>query len=377
MADNELDNEAPERVENDGDSQVTARPNVGSRVINRLMQSPEDRKEQEKMKDKAKDQAKQELKAGAKQAEKAVAKTAVKGAARAAAVETAPAWIPVVTVILVILAAVIGIGMFVVLIGVGNDGRLTGSTFKQDASQNNIDKLLANGGDVYSRRKLDASDLPNIIKAMDAVTTQAKAKKPPDDEAVTIAAATKTLASSYSSSGSKVDQSALDTMRSNLDKLAGKGYGGVSASEIAKKIADLAFYYAGTISGQQKYQQCSLDDKTACNSFSIKIMHESGADPNFSGSAYEQYLYTKKNAGCYTTFAVTSTSVLAPGDLLFRDSKNVNGYGHVAIYLGNGRIASASITTTRSIGHPPQIGHWYPVLNAAARLKGGTCAKSS
>lgn len=335
-------------------------PNRPSRILRTLLKSPEERRAEREQKQKAK-LAKKASRLALKQAGKAVAAEG----ATAAAAATAPIWGPIVAVILGIGLAILIIAMFV---GVGDSGQF-GSRFHRDSDQNQELTALAYAGDVLARRELDAKDIPKVLTALTKVEQKAKEKN--DTDSIHAIATIRSKLSTYSSTDGKVDKSTLRDVQSLLLQLANKGYGGVGPSALGIKIAEIAHFYAGTTEGLQKYLQCPIEDKTACNSFAIKVVHEAGADPNYSGRAFDQYEYTKAHPECYETFTVTNTLTLAPGDILFRPFKK-RGYGHVAIYIGNGKIASASIG-----GHTPRIGKWYGEMSAVARVKGDGCKSAS
>ncbi len=280
------------------------------------------------------------------------------------AAATSEIWGPILITIVIVLA--IAVVLIVIFIALGQSGKLGSTPFKSAAAYAS-ETLLANSGDSIARRALDAKDIPTFTAQMEKIRIAANAKKPADTDAIKLVDEVEGKLKTYGSTLGKVDDQTLNDAKNILNQLQAKGYDGVSASELGQKIAADAISYT-TPDGQQKYQSCSVGDKSACNEFAIKVMHETGADPKFSGLAYDQYLYTKGKTACYDAFVVTSASQLAVGDLLFRSSQDANGHGHVAFYVGGGQIASASLG-----GHIPKIGRWYPGLNAAARLKNGPC----
>lgn len=344
--------------------------------FNRLSGAP---RNVEQAKEKVKDDLKNEAKSAVKKEAKAVAKNVAKKAAtrlaaagaRAIAVATSEIWGP----ILLVLLAIVGIIVIIaVIVSIAQSGQF-GSSFHQDSDKNTQMIALANAGDVFARRDLDATDIPAILTAMDDVEKQASAKSPKDQAAIDIATVVRTKIKTYSSSDSKVDQQTMKEVGEQLLKLSAMGYGDAPASEAGKKIAALARYYAGDPKGIQKYSNtCPAGAITYCNGFAIRVMHETGLDDSYStGRAMDQLTYVRTNSKCYEVFDISTANRPAQGDLLFRPNPNKNGFGHVAIYLGNGLTASASIKTERSAGHPPQIGKRYSILSVAARLKGTGC----
>ncbi len=325
-------------------------------------------KAKDKVKDEAKSAVKNTVKSGVKNVAKKVAASVAKKVAVSVAAATSEIWGPV----LLVLMAIVGVIVIIaVIVGIAQTGTF-GSSFHQDSDKNTQLIALANAGDVFARRQLDAGNITAFRSAMDGVEKEAKAKTPIDSDAIKIIEAIRTKLATYSSSDSKVDVKTLQEIHDLLDQLSAKGYGGVAASEIAIKIKALAYYYAGTTEGKQKYpKDCPFNDPTACNGFVIKVMHETGADLSYKGSALEQVAYVRRRTDCYDVQNVESTSQLAQGDIVLRPTAGRGGHGHVAIYIGNGQTAEASIGRN---AHNPDIRPWDKVLSVAARLKGGVCA---
>ncbi|MFA6082474.1 MAG: hypothetical protein WC773_03635 [Patescibacteria group bacterium] len=296
---------------------------------------------------------------------------------------------PVSAIIFLVILIIIAIA---IAIAVSING---GSSPKQASASSEKTITLMNAGDIISRRQLDAASkqiILDVIKsAQSAATNNPPTGRPkPDQAALDKLTDLSTRLATYSSNDTDVDKKSLIAMMDDINQLNIWGYGGVPASEIGQKIAKLARYYASDPEGIKKYATCDVSDKTACNSFAIRVMHETDADDNLTGVAYDQYLYVKQQTACYEVIKVDFSksgsdfySQFAQGDLLYRSGKSPirydshgkkvgGGYGHVGFYIGNGQIAAASIGS-----HNPTVSKSYSkILDTIARLKVASCKKS-
>lgn len=223
--DPELDAKSPADTVQTPPSQAGGFRNGVGNAINSLM--GRQRQEDETVKDKAKNNVKEEAKDVAKKEVQQVAKTAVRRAAtqvaawgaRAIAAATSEVWLPIVLILLAIGAVIV---IIAIVVSIAQSGKL-GSSFHIDASANTQLTALANAGDVFARRTLDASDIPAVSKALDSARPKAQTKN--DTESVSAIDALKARLATFSSSDSKVDQQVLIDAATLLKTLSSKGYG--------------------------------------------------------------------------------------------------------------------------------------------------------
>lgn len=192
--------------------------------FNRLSGAP---RNVEQAKEKVKDDLKNEAKSAVKKEAKAVAKNVAKKAAtrlaaagaRAIAVATSEIWGPIVLVLLAIVGIIV---IIAVIVSIAQSGQF-GSSFHQDSDKNTQMIALANAGDVFARRELDATDIPAILKALDAIEQKAKNKN--DTPALDIIKELRTKLQTYTSGDNKVDRQNLTDAQKLILKLSSLGYG--------------------------------------------------------------------------------------------------------------------------------------------------------
>ncbi len=181
----------------------------------------------EQKKEEAKEKIKEEAKSAVKKEAKAVAKNVAKKAgariaaagARAVALATSEIWGPIVLVLLAIVGVII---IIAIIVAIAQSGQF-GSSFHQDSDKNTQMTALANAGDVFARRELDAADIPLILKALDTIEQKAKNKN--DIPALDIIKELRTKLQTYTSGDSKVDRQNLIDAQKLILKLSSLGYG--------------------------------------------------------------------------------------------------------------------------------------------------------
>lgn len=184
--------------------------------------------------------ARQAVANGAKKTSQVAANTAKsvgKAAARGAqlAVQGAEALIasgPVGWIILALITALlVGIIIFVIFLAISKTGYL-GGTPKEGSTQSAQMELAANGGDLISKRALDAQDIPKLNILVDKISAQAQTKS--DTEVVGWCNDIKTKLATYTSNpNSQTDAIVLKEVRDLLTKISAKGYGSYISTNIS------------------------------------------------------------------------------------------------------------------------------------------------
>lgn len=325
-----------------------------------------------------KEEAKKTTEKVARKAVSEVAKTATKQAiawtGRAIAAATSEVWLPVLIIVLIVVGGIVAIAAAVAI------GQNSGSSPYQASANQTQQMTLANAGNLIARRNLDADSRAQLSTLLDTAKLTAQNNPPkgrpkPDEEAIKLIDDIKAKLQTYTSNDSTVDQKSIDSISANALKLSSLGYDETAAGPAGLRIAEKARYFITDAKGISEFASCSIEDKTACNAFVIRVMHTTGVDMGYEGLAIEQYNYTKNRTDCYDTFTFSSQSQLAQGDIVFRPRHSggkSSGPGHVGIYIGQGNIAAASLG-----GHLPKI---TPLsqnrdMDSAARMKVDVCPK--
>lgn len=144
----------------------------------------------------------------------------------------------------------------------------------------------------------------------------------------------------------------------------------VAAGAKELQNADSLVGYAQTLLGvpSKSYGPYSLDDGLSCSAFTAHVMSRFGVELEaFTGSQYPK--------GSHVTGSNSErgdVSKMLPGDLVFRVTSNPEftddyGFGHVALYIGNGKIIEANNGPSVAYG---SLSSWTGPWEARRYLKG-------
>lgn len=144
----------------------------------------------------------------------------------------------------------------------------------------------------------------------------------------------------------------------------------VKAGAKALQNADSLVNYAETLIGvpSKSYGPYSLDDGLSCSAFTAHVMSRFGVELEaFTGAQYPK--------GTHVTGSNSErgdVAKLLPGDLVFKVTRNPEftddyGFGHVAIYIGNGRIIEANNGPSVAYG---SLSSWTSPWEARRYLRG-------
>ena len=245
------------------------------------------------------------------------AKTAASWVSKTVLAATSEVWLPILIIVLIIVGGGIAIAAAVAI------GQNAGSSTHQTSAAETQSLTLANAGNLIARRSLDNNDKTELSALLTTVKQLAtnnppKGRPKPDTEAIALIDDIASKLATYSSADTNVDKKSIDSISNNVLKLASLGYDEAVASAIGLKIATKARYFITDPAGIQEFNTCDQSDKTACNAFVIKVMRKTGIDMGYSGSAIDQYKYTKSRPECYETFTATAPTQFAQGDIVFR-----------------------------------------------------------
>lgn len=195
-----------------------------------------------------------------------------------------------------------------------------------DAQRSNLDAMLA------QRRRESANFEAEIARArQEAAVAQAQLKQEQQElrQLQNQLAAQQQQAANANNSGGNNGNSGNSGNTSSEGNSSGGGgnassYGGSSGSSLGQQIADYACQFVGN---PYKSGGTSLTNGADCSGFTYRVY----MDFNYS---LPRTSYAQRSAGVGVSY-----SEAQPGDLICYD-------GHVAIYIGNGKIVHASTERT-------------------------------